>query len=133
MCVCSGLDSRNVEPRESLEYQTAISDVLVMTAVDLRSRSQCCRPCSETANRLCRARWPASSSSRTVRSAESGLRASPEYQQAEASTPILPGPGTLVGRVARPARRSAPKMPRPILTTCRLADARIQNVRSACR
>ena len=125
------LESRNVELRESLEYQTAISDVLKVMSRSTFDLEPVLQIVLETATRRCRAqtasifqledgafRWKV------------GYGLHPLYQQAEARTPIVPGPGTLVGRVAAAGK------------AIRLADAqsdsdympkdaaRIQNARS---
>ena len=97
----SELRQRTHDLQESLEYQTAISDVLRVissSAFDLESVLQ---TVVTTAVRLCRAdsatiyrneggeyRWAA------------GHMLSPEYEEIERAVRIQPGMGTVVGRVA---------------------------------
>jgi signal transduction histidine kinase len=125
------LESRNVELRESLEYQTAISDVLNVMSRSTFDLEPVLQTVLETAMRLCRAQ--AASIFQLEDGAfhwKVGHGLHPVYKQKEIDSPILAGQGTLVGRVALAGEavrvddaQSDPEyMPQD--------DARLQNVRS---
>jgi two-component system, NtrC family, sensor kinase len=95
------LRERTRDLEESLEYQTATSDVLKVISRSAFDLDAALRAVVTAAARLCRAdhagvyrneggeyRWAA------------GYNQSPGYEQVERAVRILPGPGTLVGRTA---------------------------------
>jgi two-component system, NtrC family, sensor kinase len=99
------LQARTADLQESLEYQTATSDVLKVISRSTFDLNPILEYVIETAIRLCRAhmgsifrleegvyRW-------TV-----GYGLDPAYREIEERTPIAPGAGTLVGRVALEGR-----------------------------
>ncbi len=99
------LQARTDDLQESLEYQTATSDVLKVISGSSFDLNPILEYVIETAIRLCRAhmgsifrledgvyRW-------TV-----GYGLDPAYREIEERTPIAPGAGTLVGRVALEGR-----------------------------
>jgi two-component system, NtrC family, sensor kinase len=94
------------ETRESLAFQTATSDVLKVISRSTFDLQPVLENVMETALRLCRAHM--GSIFRLVEDGAyrwavgSGL--APEYEEIERQTPILPGPDTLVGRVAAEGR-----------------------------
>jgi len=96
------LQTRTTELQQSLEYQTATNDVLKVISRSGFDLDPVFQVVVHTATRLCRAdqatiyrprngayRWAASCSN------------TPEYERIERGVVILPGSGTLVGRVAR--------------------------------
>jgi GAF domain-containing protein/nitrogen-specific signal transduction histidine kinase len=95
------LQTRTTELQESLEYQTATSEVLKVISGSDFELEPVFQAVVETATRMCRAdqaviyryhdgvyRWAA------------GTSLLPDYQRIERSVSIAPGTGTLVGRVA---------------------------------
>ncbi|HME23042.1 MAG TPA: GAF domain-containing protein [Acetobacteraceae bacterium] len=95
------LHQRTSDLQESLEYQTAISDVLKVISGSTFELEPVFQTVAATAARLCHAdeagiyldrggeyRWA------------SGYSQSPEYERIEREVSIRPGTGTLVGRVA---------------------------------
>jgi GAF domain-containing protein len=99
------LRQRTSDLQESLEYQTATSDVLKVISQSNFDLGPVLENVIETALRLCRAhmgsifrledgvyRWAV------------GRGLEPAYQEIEMRTPILAGPGTLVGRAALEGR-----------------------------
>jgi two-component system NtrC family sensor kinase len=96
------LQTRTADLQQSLEYQTATSDVLRIISRSTFDLDPVFQAVVETAARLCHAdqaaiyrrrdgayRWAASYSN------------TPEYERIEREVVIQPGSGTLVGRVAR--------------------------------
>ena len=125
------LEARNLELRESLEYQTAISDVLNVMSRSTFDLEPVLQTVLETALRLCRAQFA------SIFQLEDGAfrwkvgsGLDPDYQQREIGSPIPPGQGTLVGRVAMAgtAVRVADAWSDPDYLP--QDDARLQNVRS---
>ncbi|HXQ53550.1 MAG TPA: GAF domain-containing protein [Stellaceae bacterium] len=99
------LRQRTTDLQEALDYQTAISDVLKVisrSAVDLDAVLQ---TVVTSAIRLCRAERAGiyRKEGDAYRYAV-GHDVSPEYARIERETPIMPGPGTLVGRAALAGR-----------------------------
>jgi two-component system NtrC family sensor kinase len=99
------LQARTADLQESLEYQTATSDVLKVISSSSFALEPVFRSVVYTAVRLCHAdqaviyrvqdgafRWAA------------GTDMLPEYERIERGVAIRPGPGTLIGRVALEAR-----------------------------
>ena len=99
------LQQRTADLQESLEYQTATSDVLKVISRSTFDLSPVLEYVVETAIRLCRAhmgsifrledgiyRWAV------------GYGLDPAYREIEERNPITPGTGTLVGRVALEGR-----------------------------
>jgi len=99
------LQMRTGDLQQSLEHQTATSDVLRVISRSTFDLAPVFQAVVETAARLCHAdqaaiyrhrdgayRWAASYSN------------TPEYERIEREVVIHPGPGTLVGRVARDGR-----------------------------
>jgi GAF domain-containing protein/nitrogen-specific signal transduction histidine kinase len=99
------LHARTDDLRESLEYQTAISDVLKVISHSRFDLEPVFQTVAATAARLCHAdqagiyldrdgeyRWAG------------GYSQLPEYERIEREARIHPGTGTLVGRVARAGR-----------------------------
>jgi two-component system NtrC family sensor kinase len=95
------LQTRTSDLQESLEYQTAVSDVLRVISGSVFDLEPIFRTVAATAVRLCRAdqagiylrqgseyRWAG------------GFSQLPEYEEIERQVRIRPGSGTLVGRVA---------------------------------
>ncbi len=95
------LRQRTSDLQESLEYQTATSDVLKVISQSFFDLESVLQTVVTTAVRLCRAdsatiyrneggeyRWAA------------GHMLLPDYEEIERNVQIRPGPGTLVGRVA---------------------------------
>ena len=95
------LQQRTGDLQESLEYQTATSDVLKVISRSTFDLDPVLENVIETAIRLCRAhmgsifrldngvyRWAV------------GIGLNPAYRELEKRTPIAPGSGTLVGRTA---------------------------------
>jgi len=125
------LEARNLELRESLEYQTAISDVLNVMSRSTFDLEPVLQTVLETALRLCRAQFA------SIFQLEDGAfrwkvgsGLDPDYQQREIGSPIPPGQGTLVGRVAMAGKavRVADAWSDPDYLP--QDDARLQNVRS---
>jgi signal transduction histidine kinase len=119
------------ELRESLEYQTAISDVLKVMSRSTFDLEPVLQTVLETAVRLCHAQMA------SIFQLEDGVYRwkvghglDPRYRASEASNPILPGRGTLVGRVAADGQavRVMDALNDPEYAP--LDDARLQNVRS---
>ena len=104
------LRARTTDLQESLEFQTATSDVLkVMTqsVFDLRVLQSVV----VTAVRLCRADQATIYRNHDVYRWAAGHMLPPEYEKIERAVEIRPGIGTLVGRVAVESRRSKFWMP----------------------
>ena len=125
------LEARNVELRESLEYQTAISDVLNVMSRSTFDLEPVLQTVLETALRLCRAQFA------SIFQLEDGAfrwkvgsGLDPDYQQREIGSPIPPGQGTLVGRVAMAGKAVRVADAWSDSDYLPQDDARLQNVRS---
>jgi signal transduction histidine kinase len=95
------LRGRTHDLQESLEYQTATSDVLKVISQSGEELEPVLHTVVETAARICRAEKAI-----IYRYGDGAFRYGvgygnePEYERIERSTPIYPGKGTLVGRTA---------------------------------
>ena len=120
------LQTRTSDLQESLEYQTATSDVLKVISGSEFELEPVFQAVVETATRLCRAdqaviyryhdgvyRWAA------------GTSLLPDYERIERGVSIPPGTGTVVGRVALEHR--------PIEILDALADPLYEVKDDACR
>ena len=99
------LQTRTADLQQSLEYQTATSDVLRVISRSTFDLDPVFQAVVETAARLCHADQavifrPQDGAYRLAASCSN----TPEYERIEREVVIHPGPGTLVGRVARDGR-----------------------------
>ncbi|MGD9879936.1 MAG: GAF domain-containing protein [Reyranella sp.] len=96
------IESRNAELRESLEYQTAISDVLKVMSRSTFDLEPVLQTVVETAARLCDAHMASVFQLQPDGAFHwrAGYALDSRYQDHEETTPHLPDENTLVGRVA---------------------------------
>ena len=125
------LRHRTRDLQESLEYQTATSDVLKVISQSAYELKPVLRTVVETAARLCQAEKAIiyRHENGAYRYA-AGYDNDPEYERIERNTPIYPGEGTLVGRAALEKRtvQIRDAWADPFYAAQR--EARIGNVRS---
>ena len=127
----SELRQRTDDLTDSLEQQTATSEVLNVISRSKFDLQPILQSVVDTAARLCRADTAVIfRREQGIYRFATGYCLDPRYLEIERSTPITPGPGTVVGRAAmrREAVRIADAMADPLYE--KKADAEVAQVRS---